>query len=106
MALIALANKKQLCRIIVPKALLLQTAQVIQRRAGGLVGRVVRHIPFSRRTPTTKKLIETFERLHTEILSSRGVMLCIPEHILSFKLNGLQKLADGCLKESEQMITI
>lgn len=55
MAVAVLANQKQLVRLIVPKALLLQTAQTVQSRLGGLVGREVRHVPFSRRTATTPR---------------------------------------------------
>ncbi|KAJ4329354.1 hypothetical protein N0V84_000249 [Fusarium piperis] len=39
MAVTVLADKAQLCRLVVPRALLLQTAQVLQSRIGGLVGR-------------------------------------------------------------------
>ncbi|KAI0551339.1 hypothetical protein F4679DRAFT_149042 [Xylaria curta] len=47
-----LADGKNLVRLVVPKALLMQTAQVMQSRLGGLVRREVRHVPFSRKIPT------------------------------------------------------
>ncbi|KID59359.1 hypothetical protein MAN_10771, partial [Metarhizium hybridum] len=50
MAALILPDKTKLCRIVVPKALLLQTAQVTQSRIGGLVGHQVRHVPFARRS--------------------------------------------------------
>lgn len=106
MALVALANKDQLCRIIVPKALLQQTAQVIQSRAGGLVGRVVRHIPFARRTNAHFGIIKRYSQMHMEILNAGGVMLCIPEHILSFKLSSIQKLADRRFQEAQEMMEV
>ena len=37
-----LADTKNLLRVVVPKALLLQTAQLLQARLGGLLGREVR----------------------------------------------------------------
>ncbi|KAH7268297.1 hypothetical protein B0J15DRAFT_533760 [Fusarium solani] len=85
MAVVMLADKTQICRLMVPRALLLQTAQVLQSRIGGLVGR---------------------QKLHRDIRTSGGVMLCLPEHILSFKLSGIQKLADGQHKQAKKMIEI
>ena len=104
MAVAILANKKQLSRLIVPKALLLQTAQTLQSRLGGLVGREIRHIPFSRRTLTTPNMLQLYSGLHREILHCCGVILTTPEHILSYKLSGLQRLTDLRLKEAQEMV--
>ncbi|KAL2761066.1 hypothetical protein ACRALDRAFT_1045793 [Sodiomyces alcalophilus JCM 7366] len=106
MAVIMLANKTQLCRLVVPRALLLQTAQVIQSRLGGLVGRVVRHVPFSRRSPAQPDVLRLYQSIHRDTLDSGGVMLCLPEHILSFKLSGLQLLADNRLEPAREMVEI
>ncbi|KAL6406606.1 hypothetical protein AUP68_09406 [Ilyonectria robusta] len=93
-------------RLVVPRPLLLQTAQVIQSRIGGLVGRAVRHIPYYRRSPTQMDNLDLFQSIHQDMRSSGGVMLCLPEHMLSFKLSGLQRLADGGLKLAKRMIEI
>ncbi|KAF4988308.1 hypothetical protein FDECE_15104, partial [Fusarium decemcellulare] len=106
MAVAVLADNVCLCRLVVPRPLLLQTAQVIQSRIGGLVGRVVRHIPFSRRSPMQMDAINLFHSIHQDTRRSGGVMLCLPEHIMSFKLSGLQQLADGELKRARRMIDI
>ena len=98
------ADRKQLSRVIVPKALLLQTAQILQARLGGLLGREIRHVPFSRKTPTDHDTIKLYGSLHLEIMKSSGVMLCLPEHILSFRLSGIQRLSDGRHQEAKQMI--
>ncbi|OCK76192.1 hypothetical protein K432DRAFT_428888 [Lepidopterella palustris CBS 459.81] len=104
MATAILANKKQLSRLIAPKALLLQTAQTMQSKIGGLIGREIRHIPFSRRTSTTPNMLQLYSELHREILCCCGVILTTPEHILSYKLSGLQRLADSRLKEAGEMV--
>lgn len=104
MAVASLANKAQLSRLIVPKALLLQTAQTIQIRLGGLVGREVKHIPFSRRTLTTPDMLKLYSDLHHEALSGSGLLLTTPEHILSYKLSGLQRLTDSRLGEAQEMV--
>lgn len=100
-----LANTKQLSRLIVPKALLLQTAQTLQAKIGGLVGREIRHIPFSRRTRTPSQVLQLYSDIHRQMLDLSGIILTIPEHILSFKLSGLQRLADSKFKEAGTMIT-
>ncbi|KAF4502839.1 very large low complexity [Fusarium agapanthi] len=106
MASIILADTKNLCRLVVPRALLLQTAQVMQSRLGGLVGREVCHLPFARRSPTDNQALDLYHRLHKRTLASGGVMLCLPEHLLSFKLSGLQKLADKETKKAQKMMYI
>lgn len=101
-----LADKSQLCRLIVPRALLLQTALVIQRRIGRLIGRRVQHIPFQRRSPKGSQTLALYRRIHQETLESGGIMLCLPEHILSFQLSGLQQLADGHTQAALKMMDI
>src|SRR5690606_30847380 len=83
-----------------------QTAQVIQSRLGGLVGRVVRHIPFARRSPSGAEHLDRYHQIHRDTLESRGVMLCLPENILSFQLSGLQRLADEKLSTGRRMVEI
>ncbi|KXX73436.1 hypothetical protein MMYC01_210194 [Madurella mycetomatis] len=107
MAMSVLANGVQLARLIVPKALLSQTAQIMQARLGGLVGRDITHVPFSRRTPTGQRapdMILLYSQLHEQARHRRGIMLTAPEHILSYKLSGLQRLADKLYDEARDMI--
>ncbi|KAI1805842.1 hypothetical protein F4811DRAFT_513767 [Daldinia bambusicola] len=103
MVIAVLADGKNLSRLIVPKALLMQTAQTSQSRLGGLVGREVLHIPFSRKSPTTPEILELYETLHRRTRSCRGLILTSHEHILSYKLGGWQQLADGKLKAARSM---
>lgn len=101
-----LADRKMLARLLVPKALLSQTAQILQSRLGGLLGREVTHVPFSRRTPTAQQHILEYRNLHEDMMRSAGIMLAIPEHVLSFKLCGLQRVSDCKFSEAYQMIAI
>ncbi|KAH8725994.1 hypothetical protein GQ44DRAFT_771576 [Phaeosphaeriaceae sp. PMI808] len=103
MAMAVLGDKEQLARLIVPKSLLRPTAQMIQSRLGGLVGREISHIPFSRRTRLHSGVLELYQTLHEDMLHSRGVILSAPEHILSYKLSGLQHLASGDLRTARKM---
>ena len=95
MAVAALADGERLVRLVVPKPLLLQTAQTVQARLGGLVGCEVRHIAFSRRTPTTPSMLGLYEDLHLQVRRSSGLIVTTHEKLLSFKLSGCQRLADA-----------
>ncbi|PYI29021.1 hypothetical protein BP00DRAFT_480116, partial [Aspergillus indologenus CBS 114.80] len=100
----ALANGKILARLLVPSALLTQTAQILQTHIGGLAGREVLHIPFSRRTPTTQEVISEFREFHENTLRRSGIILGVPEHALSFKLSGLQRVSDAKIAEAAEMV--
>ena len=106
MAAAVLADSKQLLRVVIPQPLLLQTAQLLQARLGGLIGRQVRHVSFSRKTSTELENIWAYRKIHDQIRSSSGVMLAIPEHVLSFMLSGLQRLSDARLPEATQLVKV
>lgn len=103
MAAAALADGKSLVRVLAPKALLQQTAQMLQSRLGVLLNRPLRHVPFTRKTSTTEDNIQIFASLHRDILKAHGVMLCEPGHILSFMLSGQQRLLDGNVAQATLM---
>ncbi|KIW67043.1 hypothetical protein PV04_06320 [Phialophora macrospora] len=101
-----LANGRSLCRVVVPKALLLQTAQLLQSRLGGLLGRELRHVPFSRRTPYTADHLQAYAEIHGSILKCSGVIIALPEHLMSFMLSGQQRLLDRKVEEATRMIRL
>ena len=76
----ALAKGDVLTRLLVPNALLSQTAQTLQSRLGGLLGREILHIPFSRRTPTTTHHLNEYRRLHEDVLNRSGIILGIIDY--------------------------
>ena len=104
MAAALLADQANLARVVVPRALLLQSAQVMQAKLGGLVDRELMHIPFSRKTSPTKALMSLYRKLHERLKARRGILIALPEHILSFKLSGLQQLCDEKLETASMMI--
>ena len=91
----ALANREQLCRLIVLKPLAKQMESILKKCLGGLSGRRTYIIPFSRETKTSVALLEQITTLHEECLSTGGVLLTQPEHLLSFKLLGLERMTNG-----------
>lgn len=101
-----LADGKNLLRVSIPKTLLQQTAQLLHTRLGGLIGREISHVPFSRRTPTKEDNIKLFHRLHRDIHNKHGVLLTLPEHQLSFMLSGIQRVLDNRIPEASMMIRV
>ncbi|KAI0809453.1 hypothetical protein GGR55DRAFT_175773 [Xylaria sp. FL0064] len=99
-----LADGTSLSRVIVPKALLTQTAQIMQSKLGGLVGRDVIHLPYSRRTSTTKQNLDLYIKLHHEAQQTHRIMLTCAEHLLSYKLLGWQNFVDSHHTTADQMI--
>lgn len=49
-------------------------------------------------------MLDVFEELHHEILGSGGVILALPESIMSFSLSGLQSMVDSKSKQARQMV--
>ncbi|KAL8728585.1 MAG: hypothetical protein Q9166_005318 [cf. Caloplaca sp. 2 TL-2023] len=72
----------------------------------GLINRKIKHVPFSRKSPTDLESIKAYHKLHSDIHKSRGVLLALPEHLLSFQLSGLQALSNGHVPESTYMIKL
>lgn len=99
-----LADAKNLVRVVVPRPLLLQTAQLLQARLGGLIGRTIKHVPFSRRSSTALGDIEAYRNLHLQMLRKGGTILTLPEHMLSFKLSGLQELSNDHAQQAASMM--
>ena len=93
----ALAGNQNLVRVVVPRSLLLQAAQLLTSRLGGLINRRVKHIPFSRKTRTDIASIKAYHQLHLDTFAGQGIILTLPEHLLSFQLSGLQELSNGCV---------
>ena len=91
----ALAGDGNLVRVVVPRSLLLQAAQLLSSRLGGLINRKTKHVPFSRKSRTDIEFTKAYHQLHRAIHQSRGILLALPEHLLSFQLSGLQELSNG-----------
>ncbi|KAL8868777.1 MAG: hypothetical protein Q9174_004759 [Haloplaca sp. 1 TL-2023] len=102
----ALARDENLVRVVVPRSLLLQAGQLLSSRLGGLINRKLKHVPFSRKSPTDLDTIRAYHQLHIDVQKGRGVLLALPEHLLSFQLSGKQELSNGHTREAKYMIRI
>lgn len=88
----ALADGKRLVRVVVLKPLSGQMFQMLVQKLGGLVNRRIFYMPFSRAVKINQERASAIRLLYEECLQSGGILLIQPEHMLSFKLVGLEWL--------------
>lgn len=88
----SLADGEKLVRVVVLKPLIGQMFQTLVQRLGGLVNRRVYFLPFSRGVKIGVNEARTVHALLEECMENGGILLAQPEHILSFKLLGLERL--------------
>jgi hypothetical protein len=91
----ALADGSRLVRIIVGKAQSKQMAQMLISKLGGMVGRCIYFMPFSRKIRLTERSVERMRNLYRECMDQGGILLLQPEHVLSFQLMGLERYISG-----------
>ncbi|KAL4786734.1 hypothetical protein BJX76DRAFT_365229 [Aspergillus varians] len=84
-----LSNGSQLVRIIVLKPLLRQSVDLLSQRLGGLLNRPVYYIPSSRSTLLKEDTVGALKELYFECQQKRGILIVLPEQLLSFRLVGL-----------------
>jgi hypothetical protein len=90
-----LADRTKLARVIVLPALSSQMFQILRRKLGGMLNRRVVSTPFSRSVQLSPKQAEQVHELFKTCQREGCVILCQPEHILSFELMGIEKLICG-----------
>ncbi|KAF8252042.1 hypothetical protein K440DRAFT_578390 [Wilcoxina mikolae CBS 423.85] len=96
----SLADTKKLVRVVVLKPLSGQMFQTLVRTLGGLVNRRIFFMPFSRGIAMGRDEIKVVNQLYKDCIESRGILLVQPEHLLSFKLLGLEWLYNSHHKKA------
>lgn len=91
----ALADGTRLVRVVVAKPQSKQMFQMLLSKLGGLLDRRIYHVPFSRDLRFGVEDAEAVSRICRECMKNGGIMLVQPEHILSFKLMGLESMILG-----------
>jgi len=91
----ALANGSQLVKVIVGKPQSRQMQQMLISKLGGLVDRRVYHMPVTRALRLTRMDAEAISHMVHQCLSTGGILLVQPEHILSFRLMALECYING-----------
>ncbi|KAF4634555.1 hypothetical protein G7Y89_g3550 [Cudoniella acicularis] len=91
----ALADGTKLVRIVITKPQSKQMMHILSTKLGGLLNRRVYNLPFSRELRLSQADAEKIKILCKECMKNGGVLLSQPEHILSFKLLGLESIISG-----------
>ena len=66
---------------------------ILSRTLGELTNRRIFYLPLDRSLRPTAELVQGIDTLFKECLHVGGILLCLPEHILSFKLMALEALS-------------
>ncbi|KAF8557885.1 hypothetical protein OG21DRAFT_1504871 [Imleria badia] len=105
----ALADGKQLVRVVVPKALTVQMFDLLVSRLGGLTNRPIYHLPFSRtheydhRGNIIDLQIDDLQRLMSQCMAEHGILLVQPEHVVSLKLMTVEEQIRECKLTADQL---
>lgn len=89
---VAIADGTRVSRVVVLKSLVKQMADTISQRLSGLLDRSTYFMPFSRKVRINEDTVSQIQDLYGQCMRDRGILLAQPEHILSFKLMGIERL--------------
>src|SRR6266481_4628513 len=92
MVAVELANGQKLTRVVVLKSLSTQMFQLLVQRLGGLSNRRIFYMPFSRAIKLGDGQVKLIRDLYKKCQDVGGILVVQPEHILSFKLMGIDRL--------------
>ncbi|EPE04166.1 very large low complexity protein [Ophiostoma piceae UAMH 11346] len=84
----SLADGSRLVTVVVGKPQSKQMLQMLVSKLGGISGRRIYHMPFSRSLKLEETHFEVINRMCHECKDAGGIMLVQPEHLLSFQLAG------------------
>jgi hypothetical protein len=88
----SLTNGKNLVRVIVLNSLLNVNYSSLVQKLGGLLNKRVYIFPCDRDIQFDENNIATYESLYKECIYKKGVVITLPEYILSFKLKGIDMI--------------
>jgi hypothetical protein len=91
----ALADGHNLVRVFVARPQSKQMFQMLVSKLGGLLGRQIYHMPFSRSVRLSDSDAEVLQAMYTECMEKGGILLIQPEHVLSFKLMAVESIING-----------
>lgn len=95
-----LANRKQLARVIVLKALSKQMFELLVQRLSYLCDRRIYYIPFSRDLHIGHQEMHLLQELYQQCMDYGGILVTQPEHVLSLKLMAVDHIISTSLRGS------
>lgn len=79
--------------------------QMLVSKLGGLLNRRIYHMPFSRSLKLGKYEADIIRKTYEDCMTKRGILLVQPEHILSFKLMGIECLLSNRRDTGRSMLS-
>ena len=99
-----LADGSRLVRVVVAKPQSRQMLQMLVSKLGGLADHQIYHMPFSRSLRLNEAEVRTISQTYRTCMETGGILLIQPEHILSFKLMGIESLLSGQHRVSRSLL--
>ncbi|TDL21949.1 hypothetical protein BD410DRAFT_898545 [Rickenella mellea] len=96
----ALADRTKLVRVVVLKPLVGQMFQLLIQRLSGLTNRRIFYMPFSRAVKMDLEQARRIQEMYETCMRLGGILVAQPEHMLSFKLMGIDKALSGAAEAS------
>ncbi|KAH4108552.1 hypothetical protein HBI25_111470 [Parastagonospora nodorum] len=99
-----LADMERLVRVIIGKPQSRQMFQTLVSKLGGLLNRRIYHMPFARDLRPSLAEAVAIQNMLEECIENRGILLVQPEHILSYKLMGIECLLTDRHEIAKQLL--
>ncbi|EPS39093.1 hypothetical protein H072_7131 [Dactylellina haptotyla CBS 200.50] len=96
----SLADGQKLVRVVVLKPLSREMFNLLRSKLGGLCSRRIYYLPFHRGLKIEFQDARQIQSLYEECMKDGGIFLVQNEHLLSFKLLGLEKM---CTEEDDHV---
>ena len=90
MLLAAMANGKYLVRVVVLRSLFNINYSSLVQKMGGILNQRIYSFPCKRDINFDIKNVKILKKLYKECKSMKGIILTLPEHMLSFQLKGIE----------------
>ncbi|KAI9708238.1 MAG: hypothetical protein M1820_004192 [Bogoriella megaspora] len=103
MIITVLANGTKLVRIVVLRPLRHQTLNQLQASLGGLLNRKIYHVPISRSSRFEESSVRDLDEFFKECMASCGVVVTIPDELLSLKLLTYDLQANPSAKVAQRL---
>lgn len=101
---VAIADGSRVSRVITLKSLVKQMSDTLSQRLGGLVDRQMHYLPFSRKVQVDGNTVARIRAIYEDCIKHHGIFLAQPEHILSFKLMGIERLTAGLMDVAPKLM--
>ncbi|KAK3293166.1 uncharacterized protein B0H64DRAFT_327170 [Chaetomium fimeti] len=98
------ADGERLARVVVAKPQSKQMMHTLIGTLGGLIDRRIFYLPTSRALQLGSEDVTAVKRILETCIKERGVLLVQPEHLLSFKLMGLESIYAGTGKLGKNIL--